>query len=177
MQAAFGIAGDDIGEGAAAVDPEIPFARGCLLHGRPSHLLRARSTHDARGGLKPGQASPEPILSRAIAVASCERTLHGGMHAQRSVHYRLVGLGFAGFAGQRYASRATRCSSKTVSTPSADLGSPSTAVKVDNGRLMMIPRRAPIRVAVHNTAGVYDDIDMCVTATTVTGVDPTKAKA
>ena len=29
----------------------------------------------------------------------------------------------------------------------------------------------------HNTAGLYDDIDMCVTVTTVTGVEPENAKA
>ncbi|HVZ12907.1 MAG TPA: hypothetical protein VG894_00455 [Bauldia sp.] len=55
-------------------------------------------------------------------------------------------------------------------------GEPSDAIKVANGQLVMTPPVGTYIWAVNN-AGVYDDLDMCVTVTTVTGVDPTEAKA
>ena len=55
-------------------------------------------------------------------------------------------------------------------------GEPSDAIKVDNGQLVITPPTGTYVWAV-NSAGVYDDMDMCVTVTTVTGIDPTEAKA
>ena len=55
-------------------------------------------------------------------------------------------------------------------------GQASTAARIDNGQLVLNPAVGTY-TWVANNAGVYDDIDMCVTMTTVTGVDPTQAKA
>jgi 3-keto-disaccharide hydrolase len=55
-------------------------------------------------------------------------------------------------------------------------GDASASVKVDNGRMVLSPASGTY-AWVANTAGLYDDVDMCVTVTTVTGVDPTDAKA
>lgn len=55
-------------------------------------------------------------------------------------------------------------------------GEGSAQVKVDNGQLVLSPATGTYVWAI-NSAGVYDDIDMCVTVTTVTGVEPTQAKA
>ena len=55
-------------------------------------------------------------------------------------------------------------------------GEASAAVKIDNGQLLLSPPSGTY-TWVANNAGLYDDVDMCVTVTTVTGVDPTQAKA
>jgi hypothetical protein len=55
-------------------------------------------------------------------------------------------------------------------------GQPSATDKVENGQLVMSPAVGTY-VWLTNNAGVYDDIDMCVNVTTVTGVDATEAKA
>ncbi len=55
-------------------------------------------------------------------------------------------------------------------------GQPSATVKVDKGALVLSPAVGSY-VWIVNNAGIYDDVDMCVTVTTVTGVDPTQAKA
>jgi len=55
-------------------------------------------------------------------------------------------------------------------------GQASTAARIDNGQLVLNPAVGTY-TWVANNAGMYDDIDMCVTMTTVTGVDPTQAKA
>jgi len=81
----------------------------------------------------------------------------------------LVGLGLAGFAGQSYACQGDEVLFEdTFDTFDTTWGTPSESVKVDNGRLMMIPDPNEY-VSVHNTAGVYDDIDFCVTATALSG--------
>jgi hypothetical protein len=49
-------------------------------------------------------------------------------------------------------------------------------VKVADGALVLTPP-AGTELWVVNNAGLYDDIDMCVTITTVTGVDETEARA
>jgi hypothetical protein len=55
-------------------------------------------------------------------------------------------------------------------------GQPSPAGKVDNGQLVLNPAVGTYAWLANN-AGIYDDVDMCVNVTTVTGVDPTAAKA
>jgi hypothetical protein len=55
-------------------------------------------------------------------------------------------------------------------------GQASTTARVENGQLLMTPAVGTY-VWLANNAGVYDDIDMCVNVTTVTGVDATEAKA
>ena len=55
-------------------------------------------------------------------------------------------------------------------------GQPSATVKADKGALVLSPAIGST-VWVVNNAGVYDDVDVCVTMTTLSGVDPTQAKA
>jgi hypothetical protein len=55
-------------------------------------------------------------------------------------------------------------------------GEASQSEKVDNGQFVLTPPSGTY-VWVANTAGLYDDIDACVTVTTIAGVDPTEAKA
>jgi hypothetical protein len=55
-------------------------------------------------------------------------------------------------------------------------GDPSAQVKVENGQLVLSPATGSYVWAI-NSAGVYDDLDMCVTATTVSGGEPTQSKA
>jgi hypothetical protein len=55
-------------------------------------------------------------------------------------------------------------------------GQPTASIKVENGQLVLSPIAGTYVWAV-NSAGLYDDIDMCVTVTTVTGVEATEAKA
>jgi hypothetical protein len=55
-------------------------------------------------------------------------------------------------------------------------GDPTPAIRIENGQLVLNPPVGTYTWAA-NSAGVYDDIDMCVTMTTVTGIDPTEAKA
>ena len=55
-------------------------------------------------------------------------------------------------------------------------GEASTSEKVANGQFVLAPPSGTY-VWVANTAGLYDDIDACVTVTTIAGVDPTEAKA
>lgn len=55
-------------------------------------------------------------------------------------------------------------------------GEPSAAVSVVKGALQLVPAVGDY-VWVINDAGVYDDVDMCVSVTPVTGIDPTQAKA
>lgn len=55
-------------------------------------------------------------------------------------------------------------------------GEASEMMKVDNGQLIVTPGSDQY-FWVPNTANLYDDIDMCITMTTVTGVDPEESKA
>jgi hypothetical protein len=55
-------------------------------------------------------------------------------------------------------------------------GDPSPAVKVESGRMVLSPGSGTYVWAVNN-AGLYDDIDMCVTVTTIQAVDQADAKA
>jgi hypothetical protein len=55
-------------------------------------------------------------------------------------------------------------------------GEPTENIKVANGALTLAPGVGNYTWAINN-AGVYDDLDMCVTETPVTSVDPTEAKA
>lgn len=55
-------------------------------------------------------------------------------------------------------------------------GEPSAAIKVDNGELVLSPVAGTYTWAINN-AGLYDDIDMCVSVTTVAGIDPSQALA
>jgi len=55
-------------------------------------------------------------------------------------------------------------------------GEGSASFRTDAGRLLVSPA-ADQSLWVANTASVYDDIDMCITMTTVTGVNPEEAKA
>ena len=55
-------------------------------------------------------------------------------------------------------------------------GQPSDNVKVVSGALQLIPSVGNY-VWVVNNAGVYDDVDVCVSLTAVASVDPTQAKA
>jgi len=53
---------------------------------------------------------------------------------------------------------------------------PNEAMKLDNGQLVVMPA-ADQYFWQPNTANLYDDVDLCVNMTTVTGVDPEEAKA
>ncbi len=55
-------------------------------------------------------------------------------------------------------------------------GEPSNVLKVENGQLVVTPGPAQY-FWVPNTANFYDDIDMCITMTTITAVEPEEAKA
>ena len=55
-------------------------------------------------------------------------------------------------------------------------GQANASLKIDNGQIVLSPA-AGTDVWVANNAGLYDDIDMCVTVTTVAGGEPTEAKA
>src|SRR5690242_17335011 len=55
-------------------------------------------------------------------------------------------------------------------------GEPSAEVKVANGNMILSPASGTYQWRA-NSAGLYDDLDMCVTVTTITGVDPVDAKA
>ena len=55
-------------------------------------------------------------------------------------------------------------------------GAASETVAVENGQLVLSPLSGTY-AWVANRAGLYDDADMCVTVTTVTGVEPLDAKA
>jgi hypothetical protein len=55
-------------------------------------------------------------------------------------------------------------------------GDASDWFKVENGQLVISPR-ADDTIWVANSAGLYDDVDLCATLTTVTGVTPDEAKA
>ena len=55
-------------------------------------------------------------------------------------------------------------------------GEPNEALKLDGGQLVVTPA-ADHYFWQPNTANLYDDIDLCVNMTTVTGVDPEEAKA
>ena len=50
------------------------------------------------------------------------------------------------------------------------------AAKIDNGQLVLSPPSGTY-TWVTNNAGLYDDLDMCVTVQTVTGGDPSQSKA
>lgn len=55
-------------------------------------------------------------------------------------------------------------------------GDPSEVVRVEEGQLLLSPASGAYAWRA-NTAGLYDDVDMCVTVTTVKGVDPVSAIA
>ena len=55
-------------------------------------------------------------------------------------------------------------------------GEANPTVKIDNGTLVLSPPSGTY-TWITNNAGLYDDVDMCVTVTTVTGGDPTESKA
>lgn len=55
-------------------------------------------------------------------------------------------------------------------------GEPSAGVKVENGNMILAPASGTDEWRA-NSAALYDDVDMCVTVTTVTAVDPMDAKA
>jgi hypothetical protein len=55
-------------------------------------------------------------------------------------------------------------------------GDPGEVVRVEEGQLVLTPASGAYAWRA-NTAGLYDDIDMCVTVTTVKGVDPVSAIA
>jgi hypothetical protein len=55
-------------------------------------------------------------------------------------------------------------------------GNPTDAVNVANGQLVLTPPSGTYSW-IANNAGLYDDLDMCVTVTTVKGVDPVNAIA
>ena len=55
-------------------------------------------------------------------------------------------------------------------------GDPSPEVKVENGNMILSPASGTYAWRA-NTAGLYDDVDMCVTVTTQASVDPADAKA
>jgi hypothetical protein len=55
-------------------------------------------------------------------------------------------------------------------------GDPTPEVKVENGSMILSPASGTYAWRA-NTAGLYDDVDMCVTVTTQTSVDPADAKA
>jgi hypothetical protein len=53
-------------------------------------------------------------------------------------------------------------------------GQATAEIKVENGQLAISPAPGTYAWAINNS-GLYDDVDMCVTMTTVTGVDSTDA--
>ena len=55
-------------------------------------------------------------------------------------------------------------------------GAPTDSFKAEGGRLVVAPEPDSYFWA-NNRASLYDDIDMCVTMTTITGMDPEDAKA
>jgi hypothetical protein len=55
-------------------------------------------------------------------------------------------------------------------------GEPNDTMKLESGQLVVTPA-ADQYFWQQNTANLYDDIDLCVNMTTVTGVDPEEAKA
>jgi hypothetical protein len=55
-------------------------------------------------------------------------------------------------------------------------GEPGPAVRIEDGRVVLSPV-AGTEAWIVNNAGLYDDIDMCVTITTVTGGEETESKA
>ena len=55
-------------------------------------------------------------------------------------------------------------------------GEATDSFKVEDGKLVVAPEAAN-NLWVANRASLYDDIDMCVSMTTVTGVEPEEAKA
>jgi hypothetical protein len=55
-------------------------------------------------------------------------------------------------------------------------GEANPAVRIDNGQLVLSPPSGTYAWVVNN-AGLYDDIDMCVSVVTIAGVDATEAKA
>lgn len=55
-------------------------------------------------------------------------------------------------------------------------GNPSAEVKVENGNMILSPASGTYAWRA-NAAGLYNDVDMCVTVTTLTAVDPLDAKA
>ncbi len=55
-------------------------------------------------------------------------------------------------------------------------GIPSAEVQVENGNMILKPASGTYEWRA-NTAGLYDDVDMCVTVTTLTSVSPMDAKA
>ena len=55
-------------------------------------------------------------------------------------------------------------------------GEASASIKVEGGQFVVSPPSGTY-VWAANSAGLYDDIDMCVTVTTVTAVEPLDAKA
>lgn len=55
-------------------------------------------------------------------------------------------------------------------------GTPSDTVLVDNGNMILKPASGTYEWRA-NTAGLYDDIDMCVTVTTIAAIEPMDAKA
>ena len=55
-------------------------------------------------------------------------------------------------------------------------GEPSANVKVENGTMVLAPTSGTYEWRA-NSAALYDDLDMCVTVTTRTAVDPIDAKA
>jgi hypothetical protein len=61
----------------------------------------------------------------------------------------------------------------TLKTTWAEAGD---GVNVSNGQLLITPPSGTY-TWVANNAGLYDDLDMCITVTTVKGVDPTSAIA
>ena len=56
------------------------------------------------------------------------------------------------------------------------MGRTSPTVKIENGNMVLAPASGTYAWRA-NTAGLYDDIDMCVTVTTLTAVEPMDAKA
>ena len=55
-------------------------------------------------------------------------------------------------------------------------GEANAATRIDNGQLVLSPPSGTYTWATNN-AGLYDDVDLCVTVTTVTGGDETESKA
>jgi len=55
-------------------------------------------------------------------------------------------------------------------------GEPSDSVKIENGNMVLTPASGTY-VWLANNAGLYDDLDMCVTVTTATAPEETDARA
>ncbi|MEX0853951.1 MAG: family 16 glycoside hydrolase, partial [Bauldia sp.] len=55
-------------------------------------------------------------------------------------------------------------------------GEEDAAIRVEGGQMVLAPSSGTYAWAA-NAAGLYDDVDMCVTVTTVTAVEPADAKA